>query len=117
MVLLELRLLPQRWQQQQPPPVSGGTVSPTLSANCQLPREAQDSPVPHIASADRASKRDRGPQGEPPPKLSLRLLGRQPSWWILTEERLGSDLHFFRKTALVAVRRWNEGSDQSWEPV
>lgn len=86
-------------------------------ANCQLPREAQDGPVPHIASADRASKRDRGPQVGPPPKLSLRLLGRQPSWWILTEERLGSDLHFFRKTALVAVRRWNEGSDQSCEPV
>ena len=46
-----------------------GTVSPTLLANCQLPREARGSPVPHSASADHASEGDRGPQVGPPPKL------------------------------------------------
>lgn len=69
MVLLEPGFLPQRWQQQQPSPVSEGTVSPTLLANCQLPREARDSPVPHSASADRDSEGDRGPQVGPPPEL------------------------------------------------
>ena len=44
-------------------------LSPTLLANCQLPREARGSPVPHSASADRASEGDRGPQVGPPPKL------------------------------------------------